>query len=219
MPEVLPLQIDLKLIGTHNIYNALAAIVCGIVEQIDIQTIKQGVEGVSGVRGRFELIDKGQDFTVVVDYAHTPDGLKNVLLSSQRLNPKRIITVFGCGGDRDREKRPQMGEISTTLSDYTIITTDNPRNEDPQEIIKEIEGGIKNRSDKSYMTYKTYQTYEIVIDREQAITMALSYAKKGDLVLIAGKGHETYQIFGDKKIHFDDREVVEKVLDGTIKSQ
>lgn len=200
------------MIGEHNVYNALAAIACGMVEQIDIQTIKQGVERVAGVRGRFELVDRGQDFKVVIDYAHTPDGLKNALLSARRLNPKRIITVFGCGGDRDREKRPQMGEISTTLSDYTVITTDNPRNEDPQEIIKEIEGGI-NRS------YRSYKSYEVIIDRSQAIAKALNYARKDDLVLIAGKGHETYQIFGDKKIHFDDREVVEKVLDGTIKNR
>ncbi len=201
------------MIGEHNVYNALAAIACGIVEQIDIQTIKKGVEDVPGVRGRFELIDKGQDFTVVIDYAHTPDGLKNVLLSSRKLNPKRIITVFGCGGDRDREKRPQMGNISTTLSDYTIITTDNPRNEDPQEIIKEIEMGIRNKS------YGYYKSYEKITDRAEAITKALNYARQGDLVLIAGKGHETYQIFGDKKIHFDDFEVVEKVLDGTIKNR
>lgn len=198
---ITPTQINLKLIGLHNVYNALAAIVCGIVEQIDINSIKKGIEGLQGVRGRFELIDKGQDFTVVIDYAHTPDGLKNVLVTSRKLNPKRIITVFGCGGDRDREKRPQMGKISTTLSDYTILTTDNPRNEDPEEIIKEIEAGIESN-----------KSYEVVIDRTEAIIKALSYARKDDLVLIAGKGHETYQIFKDKKIHFDDREVVEKYL-------
>jgi UDP-N-acetylmuramyl-tripeptide synthetase len=188
------------LIGLHNVYNALAAIGAGIVEQIDIQTIKNGLEHLQSVKGRFELIDKGQNFTIVIDYAHTPEGLKSVLLASKRLNPKRIITVFGCGGDRDKEKRPKMGKISTTLSDYTIITTDNPRSEDPEKIIKEIEAGIKNKS------------YEVVIDRKQAITKAINYAKKDDLVLIAGKGHETYQIFKDKKIHFDDREIVEKIL-------
>lgn len=196
-----PTRIDLKLIGSHNVYNALAAIGYGIVEQIDIQTIKEGIERLQGVRGRFELIDMGQNFTVVIDYAHTPDGLENVLLSSKKLQPnKKIITVFGCGGDRDKEKRPQMGKISTTLSDYTILTADNPRNEDPEEIIKEIEAGIEGKP------------YEVIIDRTQAITKALSYAKEGDLVLIAGKGHETYQIFKDKKIHFDDKEIVEKVL-------
>ncbi|MDI6736255.1 MAG: UDP-N-acetylmuramyl-tripeptide synthetase [bacterium] len=198
---------NLKLVGQHNVYNGLAAIACGIVEQIDIQTIKEGIESVPGIRGRFELVNKGQDFTVVIDYAHTPDGLKNVLLSGRRLNPKRIITVFGCGGNRDREKRPQMGDISTRLSEHTIITTDNPRNEDPEEIIKEIEAGIQTK------------LYEVIIDREQAITRALRDAREGDLVLIAGKGHETYQIFGDEKIHFDDREIVEKVLDGTIKNR
>ncbi len=195
-----PTQINLKLIGLYNVHNALAAIACGIVEQIDIQTIKEGLETLQGVRGRFELIDKGQNFTVVIDYAHTPDGLENVLLSSKKLNPERIITVFGCGGDRDKEKRPQMGKISTTLSDYTILTSDNPRNEDPEEIIKEIETGVEGTS------------YEVIVDRTQAIITALSYATKDDLVLIAGKGHETYQIFKDKKIHFDDREIVEKEL-------
>jgi len=195
-----PTQINLKLIGVHNVYNALAAIAYGIVEQIDINTIKEGIESLQSVRGRFELIDRGQNFSIVIDYAHTPDGLKNVLVSSKKLNPKRIITVFGCGGDRDKEKRPQMGKISTTLSDYTILTTDNPRNEDPMEIIREIEAGVEGKS------------YEVIIDRTQAIIKALNYAKEGDLVLIAGKGHETYQIFKDKKIHFDDREVVEKYL-------
>lgn len=165
------------------------------------------MEWLQGVRGRFELVEKGQNFTVIIDYAHTPDGLENVLLASKKLNPKRIITVFGCGGDRDREKRPQMGKISSTLSDYTIITTDNPRNEDPEKIIQEIEAGIENKR------------YEIIVDRIEAITKALNYAKKGDLVLIAGKGHETYQIFKDKKIPFDDREVVEKVLNGTNKNR
>lgn len=146
------------------------------------------------------MVEKGQDFTVVIDYAHTPDGLQNVILSAKRLNPKRIITIFGCGGDRDREKRPQMGKIATDLSNWTIITSDNPRNEDPEAIIKEIEAGIEGKA------------YEVVIDRDQAITRALDYAKQGDLILIAGKGHETYQIFKDKTIHFDDREVVEKLL-------
>ncbi|MEW6097310.1 MAG: UDP-N-acetylmuramoyl-L-alanyl-D-glutamate--2,6-diaminopimelate ligase [bacterium] len=195
-----PTQINLKLIGLHNVYNALAAIAYGVVEQIDIQTIKEGVENLQKVRGRFELIDRGQNFTVVIDYAHTPDGLENVLLSSKKLNPKRIITVFGCGGDRDKEKRPQMGKVSTTLSDWTILTTDNPRTEDQEKIIKEIEAGVKGKS------------YEVIVDRTQAIIKALNYAKEGDLVLIAGKGHETYQIFKDKTIHFDDREVVEDIL-------
>ncbi|MEW6606021.1 MAG: UDP-N-acetylmuramyl-tripeptide synthetase [bacterium] len=191
---------NLKLVGGYNVYNALAAIGYGLVEGIDIQTIKQGVESLSGVRGRFELVEKGQDFTVVIDYAHTPDGLQNVILSAKRLNPKRIITIFGCGGDRDREKRPQMGKIATDLSNWTIITSDNPRNEDPEAIIKEIKAGIGGKA------------YEVVIDRNQAITKALDYAKQGDLILIAGKGHETYQIFKDKTIHFDDREIVETFL-------
>lgn len=196
------IQITLKLIGLHNVYNALGGVCAGLSEQIDIKTIKRGIESLQGVRGRFELIDKGQNFTIVIDYAHTPDGLKNVLISSRKLNPKRIITVFGCGGDRDKEKRPQMGKISTTFSDYTILTTDNPRSEDPEKIIKDIEAGIENKS------------YEVVVDRNEAIAKALNYAKKDDLVLIAGKGHETYQILKDKKIHFDDREIVEKLLVG-----
>lgn len=190
----------MKLIGLHNVYNALASIAYGIVEQIDIETIKKGVECLEGVRGRYELVDKGQDFTVVIDYAHTPDGLENVLLASKKLNPKRIITVFGCGGNRDKEKRPRMGKISTTLSDWTIITSDNPRNEDPEEIIRDIEAGIQGNR------------YEVIVDRTEAIIKALNYARQGDLLIIAGKGHETYQIVKDKKIHFDDREIVEKML-------
>lgn len=171
-----------------------------MVEQVDRQTIKKGVESLAGVKGRFELVDKGQNFTVVIDYAHTPDGLENVLLSCKKLNPKKMITVFGCGGDRDKGKRPKMGKISSTLSDYTIITTDNPRSEDPKKIIQEIEAGIVGKS------------YEIVVDRRQAITKALVEAREGNLVIIAGKGHETYQIVKDKKIYFDDREIVEEVL-------
>lgn len=152
------------------------------------------------MRGRFESVNYGQDFLVIVDYAHTPDGLKNVLQTCRGLKPKRLITVFGCGGDRDKGKRPQMGALAGDFSDYTILTSDNPRSEDPVEIISQIEAGIKTKN------------YEIVVDRKQAIERAIKYAHSGDVVIIAGKGHETYQIFADRKIHFDDREVAQTIL-------
>lgn len=195
-------KIHLQLVGWHNVYNGLAAIgicrACGI----DLDIIANGLANVGRIRGRFELVDCGQDFLVVIDYAHTPDGLKNVLLTSKGLKPKRLITVFGCGGDRDKDKRQQMGEIAGEMSDYTILTTDNPRSEDPLEIIYQIEAGIKRKT----------KSYEIVIDRKQAIEKTLKYACSGDLILIAGKGHETYQIIGDKRFHFDDKEITEALL-------
>lgn len=203
------LDINLKLIGKHNVYNALAAAGIGLTQGIDLPTIKEGLGRVPGIPGRGELIEEGQDFTVIVDYAHTPDALEKILTSLVCLQPVRIITVFGCGGDRDRTKRPQMGEISTHLSTHTFITSDNPRSEDPLTIALDIEVGIK-RAGRS--------NYEVVLDRREAIKKALTLARSGDLVLIAGKGHENYQIFRDQKVHFDDREVTRQLLRGRAQS-
>lgn len=186
--------------GIFSVYNSLAAIGTGLSLGISPEILISAMENVKGVPGRFETVNAGQDFTVIVDYSHTPDGLENVLKTIKTFVMGRIITVFGCGGDRDRKKRPMMGEIASKLSDYCIITSDNPRSEDPEAIIEEIERGIINNN------------YEKVVDRREAIARAIDMAKKGDVVLIAGKGHEDYQILKDRVIHFNDREVAAEFL-------
>jgi len=188
--------------GLFSVYNSLAALAAGISLGFPVDNLINALKKVRGVPGRFELIKNNRDISVIVDYAHKPDGLKNVLLTIREFCKGKIITVFGCGGDRDRGKRPIMGKISSELSDFTIITSDNPRSEDPEAIIQEIESGVVGKN------------YIKITDRKKAIQTALMMAKKGDAVLIAGKGHETYQIIGDKKIHFDDKEVVKEYLSG-----
>lgn len=167
----------------------------------------RSIEEHRGVSGRFELVDEGQPFSVVVDYAHTPDGLKNVLEAARDIARGRVICVFGCGGDRDRKKRPIMGEIAARLSDYCVVTSDNPRSEEPSAIIGEIEPGLKRGG-------KMRGQYAAEPDRRSAIGIALEAARAGDVVVIAGKGHEPYQIFGDRTVHFDDREVARELLKG-----
>lgn len=201
------LEVKLQLLGDHNLYNALAAIGVGVSQGLDLGAIKEGLEAVSSVPGRFEQVKCGQDYTVVVDYAHTPDALERVLRAARRLTEGRLITVFGCGGDRDRGKRPLMGQLATELSDYTIVTSDNPRSEDPMEIIYQIQGGIDGRWIKG-------QRYELNHDRRSAIRRAIEIAKKGDMVVIAGKGHENYQIIKNERLHFDDREVACEAIAG-----
>ena len=201
-PEANRIIIESRLIGRHNIYNILAAAACGIAMGMEMRDIKAGIEAVSILPGRLEKIDCGQDFMVFVDYAHTEDGLKNALNTLRELRPARLLTVFGCGGERDKSKRPKMGEVSAKLSDKIFITSDNPRGEDPEEIVRQIAGGICGDKDK----------YVIEIDRFKAIDAALKEAKKGDMVLVAGKGHEAYQIFKDLTFPFDDREVVKRIL-------
>lgn len=198
------LHLKLNLTGLFNVYNSLAAIGATLALQIPLNAIKEGLEGIKGVAGRFELVDEGQDFAVVVDYAHTPDSLENILKTAQSFVQGKIISVFGCGGDRDRTKRPIMGKIGTTYSDYAIITSDNPRSENPAQITNDVEAGAKEGGG----------AYEVLVDRREAIGKAISLAKKNDMVIIAGKGHETYQIFADKTIHFDDREVAGEFLRG-----
>jgi len=188
--------------GRFSVYNSLSALAVGITLGFPIDSLINALKKVKGVPGRFEPVENDKGFTVLVDYAHKPDSLKNVLLTIKEFCKGNIITVFGCGGDRDREKRPIMGKIATELSDYTIITSDNPRSEDPEAIIRQIESGVVGRN------------YQKITDRRKAIQQALLMAKKGDTVLIAGKGHETYQIIGDKKLHFDDKEVVKEFLSG-----
>ncbi|MCR4430052.1 MAG: UDP-N-acetylmuramoyl-L-alanyl-D-glutamate--2,6-diaminopimelate ligase [Tepidanaerobacteraceae bacterium] len=186
--------------GRFSVYNSLAAIGTGLLLGITPELLINALESVKGVPGRFETVNMGQDFTVIVDYSHTPDGLENVLRTIKSFASGRIITVFGCGGDRDHTKRPMMGGIASKLSDYCILTSDNPRSEDPEAIIWEIEKGIFNNN------------YEKIINRKEAIARAIDMAKKDDVILIAGKGHEDYQVLKDRTIHFDDREVAVEFL-------
>ncbi len=189
--------------GKISVYNALASIAATYSIGVSIDTIKKGIENMKGVPGRIQSIPNNLGFNVVVDYAHTPDGLENILQAVRGYTQGRIITVFGCGGDRDRTKRPIMGEIAGRISDYCVITSDNPRTEEPNSILNEIESG----------TAQTKCAYEKIIDRKQAIFRALELAQKGDSVVVAGKGHENYQIFADRTIHFDDCEVAKEWID------
>ncbi|HEX7560941.1 MAG TPA: UDP-N-acetylmuramoyl-L-alanyl-D-glutamate--2,6-diaminopimelate ligase, partial [Candidatus Humimicrobiaceae bacterium] len=189
------------LCGYFNIYNILGAVGLSIMAGIDIDVIGGGILSMTGINGRFEKVPAAKKLNVIVDYAHTPDGLENVLKTadSLKINGGRLIAVFGCGGDRDKKKRKIMGRISAGLADFTIITSDNPRSEDPDLIISMIEEGF---------TESGLDTYEKIPDRKQAIFKALEMSGEKDIVLVAGKGHEDYQEFADKKIHFSDREVI-----------
>ena len=198
-------QLHLKLTGEFNIYNALAAFTCTMAQGFDPQTVISALEGVPGVAGRFELVKCGQPFGVVVDYAHTPDGLENILQSARQVTKKRLIAVFGCGGDRDRTKRPIMGKIGVSLSDHAVITSDNPRTEDPLTIIADVLNGVKEANAEP-------EEYTVIPDRREAIFYAIKKAAPGDVVVIAGKGHETYQIIGKTKYDFDDRCVAAEAL-------
>ena len=200
-------DIALKLLGRHNVSNTLAAIAtCGALG-VPLDVIIRGVESVESVPGRFEHIDTGQMFQVVVDYAHTEDGLRNVLNAAREVCDARVIVVFGCGGDRDRGKRPKMAHVAATLADFAIVTSDNPRTESPEVILDEIESGLREAGKSRD------QNYLVIEDREEAISRALELAQPDDLVLIAGKGHEDYQIINQERIHFDDREVARTLLE------
>ncbi|MDR2192049.1 MAG: UDP-N-acetylmuramoyl-L-alanyl-D-glutamate--2,6-diaminopimelate ligase [Endomicrobium sp.] len=193
---------DIKHIGLHNVYNALAALGACVSAGVSFEKAVGGLNNAAQAPGRLERIDaKRLGFEIVVDYAHTEDALKNAVSALRRLHPKRIITVFGCGGDRDRTKRPYMGKIAVETSDFVFATSDNPRTEDPIQILLDVEVGIKR-------TGKT--NYKIEADREAAIKEAVMMADKGDIILIAGKGHENYQIIGTQKFHFNDVEIAEK---------
>jgi len=202
------IQFQLKLIGRPNIYNVMASTGAALSLGIPRDAIQRGIEMLTGIPGRVERVDAGQDFAVVVDYAHSPDALENLLHTVSQLPHAKIITVFGCGGDRDKTKRPIMGAIATKMSDFVFATSDNPRSEDPQEILKEIEVGMRNG----------IAPYVIQPDRRKAIESAVSIANKGDVVVIAGKGHEDYQILGKTTIHFDDREVARELIRERLKS-
>lgn len=194
-------NIKVNIPGMFSVYNALVAIsVCSMMG-ISFEDIKKGLEAVS-VLGRAEVVNTGRDFTIIIDYAHTPDSLENILTTVKEYAPGRVVSLFGCGGDRDRTKRPIMGEISGKIADFTIITSDNPRTEDPSDIVKDIEAGIKEME----------VSYTTIVDRREAIKYAIENAKSKDVIVLAGKGHETYQEFANKVIHFDEREVVKEIL-------
>ena len=200
------INIDMNLVGRFNVYNALAAVGFGLLQEIPSSQIRAALAAAKSPEGRMEIIDVGQNFYVSVDYAHTPDGLKNVLSTVREFVPEgsgRLITVFGCGGDRDPTKRPIMGTIAASLSDVCVITSDNPRTEDPNKIIEDILPGTSGGHAETI----------VEPDRRKAIEVAVETARPGDFLMIAGKGHETYQILRDRTIHFDDREVVREFLE------
>ncbi len=199
------MRIQSALVGRHNLYNLLAAIGAALALGIAPADIVKGVAALKGVPGRFERVANRRGLTVVVDYAHTDRALESLLMTARELKPRRVVLVFGAGGDRDREKRERMGRVAARLADWTVLTSDNPRSEEPRDIIAAIEKGFAKEG---------VRAYEVEPDRRQAIGRALAAANKGDIVLIAGKGHETYQVFKDRTVHFSDIEVVEETLRG-----
>lgn len=198
-------DISMRLTGKFNVYNALAATTAALIEGIELERIKDALEAIPGVPGRVETIETGRDFSVIVDYAHTPDGLDNVLGAVKELARNRVICVFGCGGDRDRGKRPLMAQVAAKHADKLVVTSDNPRNEDPLAIIADIERGLLEAG-------VARERYIVESDRRQAIEKAVEMASPGDVVLIAGKGHETYQLIGGATYPFDDRIVAKEAI-------
>jgi UDP-N-acetylmuramoyl-L-alanyl-D-glutamate--2,6-diaminopimelate ligase len=199
--------VESRLVGEHNVYNLLGAIGVALHGGATCDQVREAVARVSNVPGRFERVSAGQDFTVVVDYAHTEDALVRLLTAAATLKTQRIITLFGCGGDRDRGKRPKMGRAAVEFSDVVILTSDNPRTEDPLTILREVEAGVREA-----LQGRPSVQYHMVADRREAIGTAVRLARPGDILLIAGKGHEDYQLVGTKKMHFDDREVAREAI-------
>lgn len=194
----------LQLTGKFNVYNALAAMSACLAEGISLAEIKRSLESISGVNGRFETVQAGQDFTVIVDYSHTPDSLENAMKTVREFAKRKVFCVVGCGGDRDRTKRPLMAQIAVSYSDLAILTSDNPRTEDPDLILDDMEAGVSDAAGR----------YVRITDRAEAIRFAVAQAEAGDVIMIAGKGHETYQIIGKTKSHFDDREIAQLAIRG-----
>jgi UDP-N-acetylmuramoyl-L-alanyl-D-glutamate--2,6-diaminopimelate ligase len=198
------LEVHTSLMGKPNLYNIGAAIGVGVGLGVPAGAIQRGIQELRNVPGRFESVGAGRPFRVIVDYAHTDDALEKVLRSAREITSGRVIVVFGCGGERDRTKRPAMGEVAARESDYVIVTSDNPRGEDPVGIIRDIEEGMKG------------VRYSVCPDRRDAIRMAIHEAKSGDTVVIAGKGHEAYQLIGGVSHPFDDRQVARELLDELV---
>ena len=198
------MTLSMHITGLFNVYNVMAATCAALAEHVAPKTIHAALEAFHGVPGRFELVRAGQKFPVIVDYAHTPDGVENVLHTARKITKKRIIAVFGCGGDRDRTKRPIMGRLAAKLADVVLATSDNPRTEDPEAILREVEAGVLASIGK--------KPYEKIVDRKHAIFRAIELAEPGDVVVILGKGHENYQILKDRTIHFDDKEAAREAI-------
>jgi UDP-N-acetylmuramoyl-L-alanyl-D-glutamate--2,6-diaminopimelate ligase len=198
-----PLEVRTPLIGRFNVANLLAALGAGLALGVAPEALLRGLGSLKGVPGRLERVAAGQDFTVIVDYAHTDDALKNLLETVRELRPRRLITVFGCGGDRDRTKRPLMGAVASRLSDVVILTSDNPRSEPPEAILDDIRRGIPPA--------RAADTY-VIADRKEAIAKALEMGREGVVVVIAGKGHEAVQVIRDRTVPFDDRQVARDIL-------
>lgn len=199
--------VQLQMAGAFSVYNSLAALATGLALGYPLASVVEALEGEPGVRGRFEVVGQGEGQpSVIIDYAHTPDGLENVLQAARDITPptQKLWVVFGCGGDRDATKRPKMGAIADRLADCVVVTSDNPRSEQPQQIITDILGGLPSNNPERLF---------VEPDRRKAIALALTTAKAGDVVVLAGKGHETYQILADQTIHFDDKEEALAVLD------
>ncbi len=199
------LNIRLGIPGKFSVYNGLAAFSTCVALGIPSETVTDALLVAKGVKGRAETVYTRTDYTIIIDYAHTPDGLENIISTIRDFAQGRVVTLFGCGGDRDPIKRPIMGEIAGKLSDFCIITSDNPRTEDPMAIIRQVEEGMK----------KTDCAYTVIENRREAIRYAMENAQAGDCILLAGKGHETYQIIGKEKRHFDEREVIAEILEGS----
>ena len=206
-----------RLVGLHNLENILCAAGVGSALRLPVENLRAGIEAVSAIPGRLENIENDSGRFVYVDYAHTPDALENVINALSAVRERRLICVFGCGGDRDRKKRPLMGEIAARLCDLAVVTSDNPRTEEPEAIISQILEGARNAGSRRYSTSDLKNGFSkkghvVEADRKRAIEMAIAVSRPGDTVLIAGKGHETYQILGTKRIDFDDREEARKAL-------
>ena len=201
-------RIKVSIPGRFSVYNSLAAICACTKLGCGSEEIKEALQEIK-VPGRSELVDNSKDLLVMIDYAHTPESLQSILETVKTYTKGKVICLFGCGGDRDKTKRPIMGEIAGKIADYTIITSDNPRKEDPQEIVSQIEEGIK----------KTNGKYTCIVDRVEAMEHAVQIANKNDIIILAGKGHETYQIIGDKKKPFDEKEIIKKIIDSQAKKK
>ncbi len=195
-------RVRMRIPGQFSVYNGLAAATACLTAGLDFQTVVEALSAAEGVKGRAEVVPTGRDFTVVIDYAHTPDGIENICRTLKECCKGRLVTLFGCGGDRDKTKRPKMGAIAAALSDYLVITSDNPRSEAPETIIRDILAGLEG----------TKTPYTVIENRVEAIRWAIAHAQPGDTLLLAGKGHETYQILADGVIHLDEREVVAEAL-------
>lgn len=196
--------IRLGIPGRFSVYNAVAAMGASLSLGFDTDDVTKGLVIAKGVKGRVEVVNTGREYTVIIDYAHTPDGLKNIISTVREFARGRVVTLFGCGGDRDKAKRPLMGEVAGQLSDFCIVTSDNPRSEKPSAIIEDILAGLDPTGCK----------YVVIENRRDAIRYALTHAEPDDIVILAGKGHETYQILADKTIEFDERKIIAEILDG-----